>query len=87
MELNSIEIPVLVIGIVQVIKLLFENLSSKGKLVIALVVGIILLSLGEALPYMGETAGVIVASVVQVLGYAIAIPGWFSVIKDDMLKR
>ena len=87
MEISNVEIPIIVVGIVQVVEQLFDNLSSKGKLVIALVIGIILLSLGEALPYMGETAGLVVMSIVRVLGYAIAIPGWFSVVTDDILAR
>lgn len=87
MEFEGIEIPVLVVGITQVIKLLIPNLSEKGKLVIALVVGVILLSLAQALPYMSTSAVQIVMAVVRVLGYATSIPGWFSVVKDEVLRR
>ena len=85
MEIGNIEIPVLVVGIVQVVKLLFEDLSTKGKIVIALAVGIILLSIAQALPYIGDSASIVIVSFVRILGYAIAIPGWFGVIKDDLL--
>lgn len=87
MKLDAIEIPVLVVGITQIIKLLAPNLSERGKVVIALVVGLVLLSLAEALPFMGATVAQVVVSVVRVLGYAISIPGWFSVVKNDMLGR
>ena len=85
MVLDGVEIPVLVVGVVQVIKQLFPKLGDKGKLIVALVVGVILLGLAQAAPYFAVDTQEIVMAVVRVLGYAIAIPGWFSVVKDDML--
>lgn len=85
--LGNVEVPALVVGIVQVIKLLFPELSTRAKLIIALVVGLTLLSLSEALPLLapGPQAGLLAA--VRVLGYAIAIPGWFGIAKDEVIER
>ncbi len=87
MTLGGFEIPLLVVGIVQVIKKLFPQLSDQGTIIVAFVVGVVFLGLAQALPYIGETASAVILAVVRVLGYATAIPGWFSVVKNDVLGR
>ena len=84
--LDKWEVPVLVVGIVQVIKLLVPALTEKGKLVIALLVGAVLFGTVEALVYLTPETQAIVLAVVRVIGYTIAAPGWFSVVKDEVVK-
>jgi len=85
-ELGGFEISFLVVGVVQVIKQLFPELSSRGKLMIALALGVVLFGLAQALPFVGESASIIILAVVRVLGYSTAIPGWFSVATDEVPK-
>jgi hypothetical protein len=85
-ELGGFEVSFLVVGIVQVIKNLLPNMSGRGVLVVALSLGIVLFGLAEALPFVGESASIIILAVVRVLGYATAIPGWFSVATDEVSK-
>lgn len=84
LELGGFEIPVLIVGITQVIKQLFPKLSDNGKLVVALVVGLVLFSLGQALPFVGEDIATIIVAVVRVLGYTMSVPGLFSVAKREL---
>ena len=86
-ELGAFQITFLIVGITQVVKKLVPNLTENGKIVVALVVGVVFLSTAQVLPYLSETAATVVLAVVNVLGNSMAIPGLFSVVKDDLLNR
>ena len=87
MEIGGFEVAYLVVGIVQIIKMLVDNLSEKGKIVIALIVGVVFLSLAEITPLLDPGTALVIVTVVRVIGNALAIPGWFGVVKTELLGR
>jgi hypothetical protein len=86
--IGTVEVAALVVGIVQTIKLFWEP-DSKVTMGIALLVGTVLLATAEVLGagYLSNQATEIVTMIVRVLSYATAIPGWFSVGRDEVVAN
>jgi hypothetical protein len=88
---NLTKIGVLVVGLVQVIKYLMETeereLTQKAKVVIALVISGLLFTYDEAISnkWVGGRFVTTVDSVINILTKLIAVPGWYGVLKDELL--
>lgn len=86
--IGTVEVVGLVIGIVQVVKL-FVSLDKKATMGIAIFTGTVLMGLAEVLGagYLSDQSTEIITMVVRVLSYATAIPGWFSVGRDELIAN
>ncbi|MCK9601799.1 MAG: hypothetical protein M0R06_22335 [Sphaerochaeta sp.] len=82
----NIEVPVLTVGITQIVKYFAPGLSDRGKIAVAMCVGVVLLTAQELLTSgaLGDAA-VVVETAVRIIAGAIAVPGLFGVLKDDLL--
>jgi len=93
MEIGSVEIAALIVGIVQTIKLLVnsENYTMPKRLTIgvAMGVGLVFYTLAELINggYLSGSATDIAEMVVRVIGWVIAIPGLFSVARDELVAN
>jgi len=90
MQIGTVEIAALIIGIVQTIKLLANTdeytMSKRLTISVAMGVGVVLYTLAELISggYLGEQATAIVQMVVKIISWVIAVPGLFSVARDEI---
>ena len=92
-QLFGLEVAALIVGTVQLIKNFFINaekpLSTNATTALALIVGMLYI-----LPmvlvndgYLTDEALRVLSSVIRGIGYVLAIPGLFSVAKDEVISR
>jgi hypothetical protein len=89
-KIGTVEIAALIVGIVQTVKLYANSngtqLSLKATMGVAMGVGAVLFTIFELLNlgYVTGEAAEIVEAIVRVVSWIVAVPGLFSVARDEI---
>ena len=85
MNIGGFEIGIIVVGIVQLVKKF--GLKGNGALALAVSLGFVLFAIGQALGQSLVPAAIAiwVVIVVRSIGYTLAVPGLYDLLKDELL--